>query len=358
VSERKTARIRGIDVARAVAILGMVMVHFTLSDPTGTAAGGSPLPDGPRGRAAILFVLLAGVGSTLLDRSRSASRRRTREKLLWRAAILLPLGLALQELNHGVAVILQDYALLFVVAVAAVAWSDRVLLTVAAATYALGPAIYVGAAALWPDAVDRAPTALTDPVGDTVMGLLVTGPYPFVTWTAPLLLGMWLARRDLTDPRVQARILAVATIAALALLWGGVVLESLVPAGAPVWLHLAVDTDPHSQSFVWLLQASAAATAALAACLVVTDAAPRLLTPLVAFGQLALTVYVGHLLLISSNPDFWRVTDVAGAGIRVVGFSIVAAALATAWRSRFERGPLEQALDVPSTLLERRRVRS
>jgi uncharacterized membrane protein YeiB len=352
-----TRRIRGIDLARAMAIIGMVAVHFTLSDPAGAGGESAALPTGPHGRAAILFGLLAGVGITLLDRSRSASRPRTRQKLLWRAAILLPLGLVLQALDHGIAVILQNYALLFVVGMAAIALTDRALVAAAGILLVLGPAVHVAAETAMAGTTFGEPAALGVPPAALVLALLLTSTYPLVTWSAPLLVGMVIGRLDLLDARVQARVLAVSTVLALALLWGGAVLAGLVPAGGPSWAALAVDPAPHSQSFVWLWQATAAAVAALAACLVLTELAPRLLSPLVALGQLALTVYVGHLLLIAAAPARVRVDDVAGAGVRVLAFTAFAALFAWAWRLRFRRGPLESALDAPLALRDRVRAR-
>src|SRR5215213_370606 len=86
--------------------LGMVMVHF----------GPNPRPQTPlgdlygvsHGRASVLFALLAGVGVVLLvgDRSRGRSSL-IRGRLVLRGALLLPLGLWLQELDHGALVILQ-----------------------------------------------------------------------------------------------------------------------------------------------------------------------------------------------------------------------------------------------------------
>ena len=69
-----------------------------------------------RGRSAPLFTLLAGVGVALLASSRSRSVADARFTLTWRVAVLLPLGLALQNLDHGVYVILADYAPLYVLA--------------------------------------------------------------------------------------------------------------------------------------------------------------------------------------------------------------------------------------------------
>ena len=47
----------------------------------------------PHGRASILFMLVAGVGVTLFAASRRTSPADTRLTLLWRAAVLLPLGM-------------------------------------------------------------------------------------------------------------------------------------------------------------------------------------------------------------------------------------------------------------------------
>lgn len=65
-------RLRGIDAARAIAVLGMVTVHF----------GPRPAPDTTfvglygisHGRASVLFVLLAGVGVALLVGGHSRGR--------------------------------------------------------------------------------------------------------------------------------------------------------------------------------------------------------------------------------------------------------------------------------------------
>ncbi|HVL99507.1 MAG TPA: acyltransferase family protein [Egibacteraceae bacterium] len=349
-------RIAGIDVARAVAIFGMVMVHFTLADPTGAGGQVAGLPEGPRGRAALLFVLVAGVGVSLLDRGRSPSRTRTRQRLLWRSVVLLPLGLALQELGHGVSVILADFAVLFVVAAVAVGWSRRALLAAAAAAFVAGPAVFVAVATARPDVITGVAPALTDPPAQILTGLLVGGVYPLVAQVGALLLGMWLGRLDLADPRVQARALAAGAVVALLALWAGVVLNAVTPDHAPDWWALAIDDEPHSQSFVWLWQAGAAAVATLAACLVVAEMLPRLLRPLVALGQFAFTVYVVHILAMAADPRAVRAADVAGAGVRVVAFMAAATLVATAWLAFFRRGPLEYLLDAPFVLGSRGRA--
>jgi len=111
----------------------MVIIHFGPNPIPDTAFGN--LYEVPHGRASVLFVLLAGVGVPLLAAGRSDDGRRwqARGRLLFRAALLLPLGLWLQGLDHGVLVILQYYAVYFLLAALVLALPDLWLLLAATA---------------------------------------------------------------------------------------------------------------------------------------------------------------------------------------------------------------------------------
>jgi uncharacterized membrane protein YeiB len=344
-------RIQGIDLARAIAILGMLAVHI---GPTGADDLAGRLYALPHGRASILFGLLAGVGVSLLASGRTSSLREARLTLAWRALVLLPAGLALQLLDHGAYVILQDYALLFVVGALVLALRDRWLLTLAAAVGVLGPLAYLWGRVAAPDAFTRETIEFGDPVGGIVHGLVLSGPYPLITWAAPFLIGVWIGRRDLRAGRVRVRLLAAGAAVAVAAAGVSTALTTWLgePAGVPGWDHLLLDT-PHSQMPLWLVGATASAAFVLGAALVVADAAGRLAWPLVATGQLALTVYVGHLLALHAAGDALASEEVGGAVLLVAGFTVVAAAASTAWRSLFARGPLEAVLHAPSYLLWR-----
>jgi len=344
------ARIGGVDAARALAVVGMVMVHVGPS-PRRAVTLAERLWAVPHGRASVLFVLLAGVGVSLLDRG---PRARTVARLLWRALVLLPLGLALQPLDHGALVILQYYALYFVVACVALPLGDRALLTAAVGVTVVGPVLRL---ALWqaqPQWFAVGPTSLGDPPPVVVRNLIVSGSYPVVTWAAPLLFGMWLGRRDLRAPEVRAAMAAAGAATAVAAGLAGWLLEALLgaPAEAPSWTQL-VTARAHSEMPLWLVQATAIAATVLAACLVACDRRPRLLRPLVALGQLALTVYVAHLLVLAFAPGWLARDDVVGAAASVLRFAVVAAAAAAAWTGLVGRGPLEVLLRAPADLLLR-----
>lgn len=345
-------RIPGIDLARALAILGMLAVHVGPTDAEGVAG---TLYGLTHGRAAILFGLLAGVGVSLLAASRATSRAQARLKLVWRAAVLLPLGLWLQPLDHGVFVILQDYALLFLLATLVLSVPDRWLLVLAGAVTAVGSVGYLWGLIHAPEDFARLAAEWGDPLGELAHRLVLSGPYPLITWAGPFLFGMWLGGRDLRAPVLRVRLLvggAAAAVGAWAV--SRVFVARWGEPGEQTWERLIID-DPHSQMPLWLLGSTGSAVLVLGACLVVADRAPRVVWPLVAAGQLAFTVYVGHLLLLHWQRDLLTSDEVAGATLIVLGFTGGALALATAWRAVLPRGPLEWLLHLPWILGRRRR---
>jgi uncharacterized membrane protein YeiB len=339
-------RIPGIDLARALAIVGMLAVHVGPTDAEGVAG---TLYGLSHGRAAILFGLLAGVGVSLLAASRSTSLAQARVRLLWRSAVLLPLGLALQLLDHDVFVILQDYALLFIVGALVLAVPDRWVLALAGVSWVGGSVGYLWGLMSRPDAFARDVASWGDPAGELLHRLVLSGAYPLITWSAPFLVGVWLGRRDLRSRAAQRRLVVAGAATALTarlLSWG--LGEVGGDAGEAVgWGRLVID-EPHSQMPLWLLGATGSAVLVLGASLLLGDVARRGVWPLVAVGQLAFTVYVGHLLALHLWVDALTADDPGPAVLIVLGFTLAAMVLATAWRAVLPRGPLEMVLHLPA----------
>ena len=339
------ARIVAIDLARAIAVVGMLAVHV---GPTDLRGATGRIYAAPHGRASLLFVLVAGIGVTLLARSRSGSSGEARLRLLWRAALLLPVGLALQGLDHGANVILQNYAVLFLVAVVAIGLTDRWLLVLAGLSATLGPLAYLAAQQTAPVAFERNGTALTDPALEVINRLVLTGAFPLVTWAFPLLLGMWLGRQDLRARRTQAwLIVGGGTVALASVTTSRLLVATFGTPTEPVGLGHLIVTTAHSQMPLWLVGGTGSAAFVLGLSLVAADRATRWIRPLVALGQLAFTVYVGHLVAIAAAPDLLTSDTVGPAIGRVTVLTVVAVLLANAWRRRFARGPLEALLQLP-----------
>ncbi len=335
-------RIAGVDIARTLAILGMLAVHVGPTDASGPVGR---LYAAPYGRASLLFVLLAGVGVALMARSRRTPLATSRVTLGWRAALLLPAGLALQELGHGANVILQDYALFFLLAILAIGVPRRGLLALAATFATLGPVTYLFGRAAFPAMFERTATSLSDPAMSTVHGLVLSGPYPLITWAAPFLFGMWLGHLDLTSTRVRWRLLVIGgAVGAGSFLLARI---ALLVLGQPTSLadpRFLLTSVAHGQMPLWLVGGTAVATAVLGAALLVGSRLPRATAPLAYAGQVALTVYVGHLLVLHALPEIATSDAVGGALSILAAFTLAILAGATLWRRRFDRGPLEVAL--------------
>ncbi len=354
---RKRVRLRGVDVARAVAVLGMVAVHF----------GPNPLPEtfgGDlygvfRGRASVLFVLLAGVGVALL--ARRGTGWRVRGRLLTRGALLLPLGMWLQGLDHNVLVILQYYAVYFLFAALLLSAPGWLIFIGIGFSLTLGPMLYLVGFDATPRLFAEGYAAFGEPVGAVFYDLLLSGAYPLATWAAPLLFGILLGRLDLTSGRIRIGMvsggLAVAVGSAL-------VSRTFAPKNASLLFdsprypqdagfERLFSSEPHSQMPLWLLGATASAIAVLGLCLLLADALPRAIQPLAATGQMALTVYVGHIILLSTAPEIVERETVPAAVVSVGTFMVVVAVVCFLWRLLLPRGPLEAALAAPGLLIER-----
>lgn len=325
------------------------MVHFApfpvpVEDPFSLAYSTS------YGKASILFAVLAGVGVSLLAGDRSPERLRSAwRRLVFRAAVLFPLGLALELLGTRVAVILQYYAIYFLIAGIGALLPDRWLLGTALALTGLSPVVLLATQFAQPGWFDNAPgeVSLDQPVR-LLRALTLTGYYPAITWAPPVLVGVWLGRRALGARRTQWSLAGGGAVVAAAAYSASAGLTASLgrpPEDAPSWLRLTV-SEGHSEMPLAILGATAVATFVLGVCLL-AGRLPRLSWPLAAMGQLALTIYVGHLLVLAAFPELLLRDTVEGAALSVLRFAVIAAAAAALWRIPFSRGPIEALLHLP-----------
>jgi uncharacterized membrane protein len=384
------SRLVGVDVARSLAIFGMITVHTGVPFLSGGASGA--IYELTRGRSAILFAFLAGVSLALISGRRTPARgihgRAVAVKVATRAIILLAVGSYLATLDSGVAVILNYYGLFFLLALPLLWLRAPALMVVAVVVAATGPQLsflirwafeYGPLPYEWLDNANA-----VDPLhrlaGDGVLDLLLTGSYPAFTFMAFLAAGLAVGRLDLRSEWVQLMLLAVgSTLAAIGYGVSAFVLHGLglmshlsvlptaapyggsggtevektlgrmfgtVPADDPGWLFIA---SPHSGTSFEILGSTGVALAVLAGCLLIGDRAGRALFPLAAVGSMALTIYTLHVLILA-----WiNAPDSALALLHDIQpeFFVVAAVLfATLWRLALGRGPLERLLGAVASI--------
>lgn len=348
-------RIAGYDIARALAIFGMVLVNYKIVMGTGQ--------DGPRwlvllaglfeGRAAATFVILAGIGISLLTREARVSNdpvrlARNRRTLLRRAAFLFLAGLLHTSVFS--ADILHFYGVYIAVAALMLVTPTRRLWVVSGV---LVMAFVVMAVTLdyerswnWETLEYR---DLWSPAG-TVRHLIFNGFHPVVPWLAFLLVGMVLGRQDMRHRGTRRRVFAWGAGVALAaesLSW--LCVHTFTRSAGPAdeaFVVAIFGTAPMPPMPFYMLAAGGTASAVIAASVAVGERyqGAAWLRPLVATGQLALTLYVAHVVVGMSVLDaMGRLGDQtlpeAMAAISV--FCVVGVAFSVLWLRRFRRGPLE-----------------
>lgn len=299
------SRLAGLDAARGLAIIGMIIINV---GPTTATSPWHRLYLLPYGRASVLFVVIAGIGMGLLAARTGRdgpSRAGSWSAALWRAAVLAAGGLALQSLTDDIGVILPLYAILFLLAPGLVRLPTRGLLGVTAAMLLVGPVLVVLHDVLAPAPVTgNAPVQPDDPPQQLLVGLLVAGRYPVVTWVVPFLVGLLLARADLTARSTQGRLVVWGAAAAVGGVGASTLSRGLLgPAADEGFLRLLTGVA-HGQMPLWLISSVGGAAALVGLAVRVGQSRPRLVEPLAAYGRLSLTVYVLHVLvLVALAPD-------------------------------------------------------
>lgn len=362
---RLAGRLVGVDVARCLALLGMMATHIL----PGVTDGEVPLvQQAAGGRASALFAVLAGVSLVLVTRSRAPLSgpewRVAYAALAARAGCIGLVGLLLGEVDSGIAVILAYYAVLFVLAGPFLAVSSRVLIGVLVGWVVLAPLVSFGLRQSLPPPTYDVPAfdSLRHPL-ELAIDLVVTGYYPTLTWLPYLLLGILVGRLELRSVRTGAALGLSGLGAAMAAVvgsdaalarpgvpeeltrtftgagWQGELeptlahgLFGVVPTGSTQWLLVRA---PHSGTTFDLLVTGGIAVAVLAGCLLAGRVAAPVLRVACGAGAMTLTLYSLHVVLRAEG--WWDGDD--WATFLGQALSVLAIGAVFAWRRT--RGPLE-----------------
>ena len=359
---RVAGRLPGPDVVRAVAMIGVVVMNYhgyliLRSDGprrTGWLEDTFDPWDGPLStRFAATFVLVAGVGVTLMTtRSTDARRAATaadrtdlapdqvramRWRLARRGLLLYVVGLLLDEIWPGT--ILPYYGAMFVLAAAMFTWRSRWLLLLGAAAATGGSSVR-----LWRHAHERDGIStkwLTEPepgsIRDHVFGVFVNGTHPLLPWLALFCAGMVLGRVLHTT---WWRPAAIGT--GIGLVGFGWLVSS---EASTAFEKVALSVDPLDRGIVYA--ASALGTALIAYAVVdrLATQYPAATDPLRRAGRMTLSLYIGHVLVFNLVVDWLGWIDPAGVEVALafaLGFWIVGIAAAVAWQRRYGVGPAER----------------
>ena len=350
----RSQRIVGYDLARALAILGMVLVNFRIVlmlqgiDVEGSGIGGW-LAGWLSGRAAATFVVLAGVGVSLLTRRALQDpglRPATRRRLLKRALFFAAIGWPFLVIWEGD--ILHYYAAFFLVAAFTFTWSSR-RLALAALAVTLGA---LPLRPLWPRHWDLASLeyqGLWTWEGQ-FLNLFVNGFHPLLPWLTFLFLGMLLGRH--LDRRPSASF-AIGVGALGVVLLTETVSHFLVSHAIDDGMQALAAKARYGTSSMppmpqYVLAAGSFAIAVICACrgIGARFGGRAWLQPLIHFGRFALSMYILHVFFgvfplfehSLKSPQLW---DLGRCVLAALGFCVAVMALQWVWRLRFPHWPAE-----------------
>lgn len=197
-------RLIGLDLARALAVIGMVAAHVAavpvevvLGDP-GTWTGVV------HGHSSVLFALLAGVSLALMSGrgvrpELPEERQRIRLALVGRAAAIFVIGVGLELLNTSVAVILTFYAVLYFLALPFLWARTRTLWGAGLVLGLVGP-VLTGLLSLY----------------STEATLVFGGTYGVPTFGGMMLVGLALGRLRLERAAVALRMMVAGLLVCVA----------------------------------------------------------------------------------------------------------------------------------------------
>lgn len=332
-------RIDGIDLARAIAVSGMIYIHLGPGPQASTV--NFVLWHLSVGSASALFAVLAGVSISLMGSSAvkigGPAVAQTRHRLIIRSLILIALGLVLDEIQVAIAVVLTALGTAMILLSAAFRAKTAILVATAIIVIVLGPALQV----LLPEWFAN--------------NALLGGSYPIFAWVSYGLVGILAHRLLFRSPLIQVIVLVAGVFGKFLGVW-----SQWRPDFLPEQALVFFSPEPHSGSLIEQLSNICAALAVLMAALLLCR--PRwmvtLFYPLRAVGAMGLTVYVAHVVIAAvvlnaltldgkfgdaelAAYEATQGEDHTWTMVLSILLSITAAAL---WKLRWRRGPLEELM--------------
>ena len=358
-----SSRIESLDVARAIALFGVVAMNFHAYlngarsmypiHPSVWERMFNPLTGPLTTRFAATFVLVAGIGVSLFtQRARESNNRadiqHARVVLLRRGALLYFVGYFVQWVWPGT--ILFYYGAYFIIAAAVFAWSSKRLIALG------GVSIIIAAGLSWWRAsqlLDGNNTRWLSPSPNSPRNLLIRTfvdyTHPVFPWIAFFIAGIVLGRHihHLSKIRLPLMFFAI-----LVVLTTHVANFLFAPASQIADRDFVVarllSTQPLDRGMLFSLGTLATAIVALCLVSLVVDRLPRLtLTQIIArAGRMTLSMYLLHVIffnLVVHRLHWVGATGLDTALVLSLSFYVVALFLANGWNKRFGLGPAERA---------------
>jgi uncharacterized protein len=347
-------RIVGIDVARALAVIGMIIVNFKIVFGENGDSWLKAFANLFSGKAAATFVVLAGIGLALM--TNSAVKRQDFEKLkmgrkriLKRAVFLFIVGLS--YLWIWPADILHFYGIYMLICLFFINRNPNQIMWATVSLITLFPItlLFIDYETGWDFTTLEYSGFWT--IKGFLRNLFVNGFHPVIPWAAFMLFGLWYGKQDLNDASFVKKSFSVSLIVFIGLQLlsiGSIQLLSNGNAQAIEDLTLLFGTSPMPPLPIYMLNGISISILIISACILIAQQFENniIIEALRKTGKLALTFYVAHVVLGMGLVEGILPGKLGEYSIEfslsyALLFSLVCILFAQLWLRYRKEGPLE-----------------
>jgi len=347
-------RLAGIDVARALAIIGMIIVNFKIVFGDKGGEFYKMFAGIFEGKAAATFVVLAGVGIAFMSNKAVKSNdiiklKDIRIRIAKRAIFLFVIGLLYTPI--WIADILHFYGIYMLITLLLISSSRKLIFNSGLLLILVYPIMML----LWnyDTGWNFETFVYTDfwTISGFIRNLFYNGFHPVIPWTAFMLLGLWFGKQDLSDTRfIKKSALVSIGVYIIMLLVSKVLITVLAEGNQETLMELkqVLGTSPMPPLPIYMISGSSIAVFVISLSILIAKKYENnfIIVALTKTGQLALTFYVAHVIIGMGivefiDPEKPGKYSIEFSIIYALIFSILCVLFAVIWTEFKKTGPLE-----------------
>jgi len=347
-------RIIGIDVARALAIIGMIIVNFKI---VFGGEGNTIIKysiELIEGKAAAIFVVLAGVGIALLSNSAILNHdlkkiKTIRRRIQKKSFFLFIIGLS--YIFIWPADILHFYGVYMLITLLLLKSNLQIIITIALLFIFIYPLLIL----VWDYDIgwNYVTFAYSDfwSIHGFFRNLFYNGFHPVIPWTAFMLIGLWFGKQDLNDNIFVKKAMGISLIIFLSIQFLSYLLLHYLAKRNQVTvdeLKIIFGTSPIPPLPLYMISGSSISIFIIALCIYMANRFENnfIINALKKTGKLALTFYIAHVIIGMGiieviNPEKMGNYPIEFSALYALIFSVFCITFAIFWTKRYKFGPLE-----------------
>ena len=353
---RKTVkeRIIGIDIARALAVIGMIIVNFKIVLGENGLTWVKSFASAFDGKAAATFVVLAGVGLALMTNSAlknkdSQKLKTARIRIAKRALFLFIVGLS--YIVIWPADILHFYGIYMLVILLLISSKEKTILISAITLILIYPLLFAffNYETGWNFNTLEYQDFWT--FNGFFRNLLFNGFHPVMPWISFMLFGFWFGKQELNSDRFIKKAFWLSSFAFVVIQILSRLSISFFSEGSEQTaseLSEIIGTNPMPPLPIYMFNGIAISILIISACIIIGKrfSSNKILLALNKTGKLTLTFYVAHVIIGMGiieviNPEKMGNYPIEFSVGYALIFSLLCVLFATFWLKRRENGPVE-----------------